>query len=471
MVRPSKATEKKVKAVKAVKPAKVDVLQQLNLNAAGLDIGASEIYVAVPEGRSEQSVRVFPTFTVDLLALADWLTVCGVTTVAMESTGIYWLPIYEILEARGMQVYVVNARHLKNVTGRKSDVLDCQWIQQLHTYGLLHGSFRPEADICALRSLSRQRETLVRHRASHILGMQKALHLMNLQLDNVITDLTGVTGMRILRDIVAGERNPIVLAKYRDVRCLSSEEEIAKSLQGNYKGEHLFALQQALESYDFYTRQIQACNQEMGKVYARFEHKVDDNDPPLAKQAKTAKRPKDTDPDFDLRTELYRLAGVDLTAIDGINLILAQTIVAEIGVDMAHWPTVKHFASWLGLAPNNKISGGKVLSRSTQKVISPANLAFRQAAQSVAKTKTALGAFYRRISAKHGPSIAIVATAHKLARIVYFMLKERKPYHDEGDKAYEARFRERMVKNLERKAKDLGFTLAKLPTVGAPQVS
>jgi hypothetical protein len=245
------------------------------------------------------------------------------------------------------------------------------------------------------------------------------------------------------------------------VHCKCSAEEIAKALQGNYKAEHLFALNQAVASYDFYTQQIRDCNQEMETVYARFEPQVDDVAQPLP-PPKRSKHPKDTDPPFDLRTQLYRLAGVDLTAIDGLQATLAQTILAEIGVDMSRWPTVKHFAAWLGLASNNKVSGGKVLQRSTPKVNSPANLAFRQAAQAAAKTKSALGAFYRRMHAKHGPAKAIVATAHKLARIVYCMLKYRQPYQDEGEQVYEERYRHRIVRNLSRKAKDLGFTLTPL---------
>jgi transposase len=452
-----------------VKGSALDVLAQVNLNTAGLDIGDNEIYAAVPEGRDASSVRAFPTFTVNLHALADWLEACGVTSVVMESTGIYWIPIYEILEARGLQVLVVNARHLKQVSGRKSDILDCQWLQQLHTYGLLRGSFRPEADICTLRTLTRQRESLVRQRASHILHMQKALHLMNLQLDNVLGDLSGKTGMAIVRDILAGERDPQRLAAHRDFRCKRSQDEIAKSLHGSYKDEHLFVLRQAVEAYDFYTGQIQACNQAMAQVYARFEPQIDPIAHPLAPQR--TKGVKDTDPTFDLRSQLYQLAGVDLTAIDGFQSILVQTLLAEIGLDMSRWPTVKHFASWLGLAPNNKVSGGKVLSRSTPKVLSPANRAFRQAALSVAKTHSALGAFYRRQCARHGPAFAVVATAHKLARIVYFMLKTRSPYHDEGGPAYEQRQRQRSFNQLKRKAKDLGFSLTPLAANLDAQVS
>ncbi|MCP4610451.1 MAG: IS110 family transposase [Planctomycetes bacterium] len=259
----------------------LDILNQINLNAAGLDIGAAEIWVCVPEGRDEQYVRVFETFTVDLHALADWLEACGIETVAMESTGIYWIPIYEILEARGLEVFLVNARHIKNVPGRKTDVLDCQWIQQLHTYGLLQASFRPEAEMCALRAYIRHRDNLIRYRSAHILHMQKALHLMNVQLTNVISDITGKTGMHIIRDIVAGERDPVKLAQHRNPRCHSSQDEIAKALTGNYRNEHLFALQQALEAYDFYNHQIRVCDAEIEQKYAAFKPVVDVNVQPL----------------------------------------------------------------------------------------------------------------------------------------------------------------------------------------------
>jgi hypothetical protein len=284
-----------------VKP--LDSLEQLNLNAAGLDIGASEIYACVPADRDAQPVRGFPTFTVDLLALADWLAACGIETVAMESTGIYWIPVYEILEAKGFDVKLVNARHLKNVPGKKTDVLDCQWIQQLHTYGLLRGSFRPPEEICALRALVRHRDTLIRCRSAHIQHMQKALQLMNVQLTQVISDITGVTGMRIIRTIVAGERNPQVLARLRNSKCARSETQIAKALQGNYKPEHLFVLKQALAQYDFYQQQIEECDAEIEAIYASLpqpEPSSCDAPPPKPKRGK----PRKNQAHFDLATSL-----------------------------------------------------------------------------------------------------------------------------------------------------------------------
>lgn len=440
----------------------LETLAQLNLNAAGLDIGAAEIWVCVPADRDEQPVQVFGTCTADLRALATWLEQCGIETVAMESTGVYWIPIYEILEARGFAVCLVNARHLKNVPGRKTDVLDCQWIQQLHTYGLLQASFRPEEEMCALRSYIRHRNNLIRYRSAHIQHMQKALHLMNVQLTNVISDITGVTGMQIIRAIVAGEHDPVTLAQFRDPRCRSSEEEIAKALEGNYRPEHVFALQQAVELYDFYTQQIVACDGEIERQYDAFEPQVDIATHPLP-LAKSKPRRKGHDPAFDLRTRLYKTCGVDLTRIDGIDVLLAQDIISEIGVNMSAWRTAKHFASWLRLCPHNDISGGKVLRSKTGKTQSRAARAFRLAAQAVSRSDSALGAFYRRMRARHGAPKAITATAHKIARIVYHMLKYKDEYVDPGQDYYEEQYRQRAIRNLNRKAKKLGMVVVQAP--------
>jgi transposase len=444
------------KKKRQLKVVDLDALEQINLNAAGIDIGAEEIYVAVPKGRDEETVRVFPTFTADLQRLADWLEACGIETVAMESTGIYWIPLYEILEARGFDVNLVNARHVKNVSGRKSDVLDCQWLQQLHTYGLLQPSFRPPERICAIRSLVRHREMLIQYRAAHIQHMQKALHLMNIQLTNVLSDITGVTGMKIIRAIVAGERNREVLASYRDKRCARSKLEIAKSLEGNYRREHMFALQQAVELYDFYAQQLQACDAELEAMYTEFEPPDQPGTPPP--DPRTSKRRKNQ-PYFDLAQALYRLAGVDLTAVDGLDTLTVQTILSEIGTDMSAWPTVKHFTSWLRLSPNNQVTGGKVKRRGTQPTQNRASTAFRVAAQSLARSDSARGAFYRRMRAKHGAPKAITATAHKLARTVYFMLKRREPYRDPGADYYEEQYQARAVRNLQRRAAKLGMRL------------
>jgi transposase len=436
---------------------RLESLEQINLDAAGLDIGATEIWACVPGDRASEAVRRFDTFTSDLHALADWLSTCGVATVAMESTGIYWIPIYEILEQRGMTVCLVNAQVTKNVSGRKSDVLDCQWIQQLHTYGLLAASFRPPADICVLRSYVRQRESLLQERSRQIQHMQKALHLMNLKLTTVISDLTGLTGMQIVRAIVEGERNPVTLAQFRHPSCKSSEEDIAKALTGNYQPEHLFALRQAVEAYDFYTRQLAACDDEIEVHYAAFQPQVDLVEEPLPVEKR---RHRPYHPAFDLRTSLYQMAGVDLTAVDGIDVLLAQDILAEIGTDMSKWKSEKHFASWLGLAPNNRSSAGKVLSRRTKETNNRASTALRLAAQGVSRTQTPLGVFFRRIRAKHGAPVAITATAHKIARIVYHMLKQRTPFRTVDVGTYQTQQRQRAIRSLQRLAKTLGFAIA-----------
>ncbi len=454
---------RKNKKSRPQKIVKLESLKQLNLNAAGLDIGAAEIWACVPEDRAEGSVQVFESFTTDLHRLANWLEVCEVDTVAMESTGVYWIPIYEILEARGFEVYLVNARHIKNVQGKKSDVLDCQWIQQLHTYGLLKASFRPESEMIELRSYVRHRDNLIRQRAATIQHMQKALHLMNIQLANVLSDITGHTGMQIIRAIVAGQHDPVTLAQYRDGRCQSSEDEIAKALTGHYRAEHLFALKQSVEQYDFYSQQIQACDAEVERKYAAFKPVIDIESNPLPPAPK--QRRSKNEPEFNLRQSLYEITGVDLTLIDGLSALTVQQIIAEIGVDMSHWRTVKHFASWLTLAPRNDITGGKVVRSRTMKSKNRAAQAFRMAAQSVSRSHSALGGFYRRMRAKHGGPKAITATAHKIARIFYYMLKNQQEYKDPGQEYYEQQYQERAINNLKRKAKALGFDLVENPAL------
>lgn len=449
---------------KTVEAKPIDVLSQISPDAAGLDIGSTEIYVCVPPERDARSVRAFGTFTRDLHALADWLAACHIKTVAMESTGVYWIPIYEILESRGFEVYLVNARHLKNVPGRKTDVLDCQWIQQLHTYGLLQASFRPEEEMCALRALVRHRATLIRYRSAHIQHMQKALQQMNVLLTQVVSDITGVTGLNIIRAIVAGEHNPQVLAQMRDHRCRKSEAEIAAALEGNYRFEHLFVLKQSLEQYDFYDRQIRQCDAELETMYASLPPADQDNENPLPPPKPTRRKPRKNQAHFDLATSLYQLVGVNLADIDGIDALTAQVVISEIGLDMSKWPTVKHFASWLGLAPHNKKTGGRVISSRTKKTQNRANTALRIAAQSLHHSHSALGGFYRRLKAKHGAAKATVATAHKLARIIYHMLKYQQPYVDPGEAQYEQQYRERTIRNLRRKAARLGFELAPTPS-------
>lgn len=441
----------------------VNALEQINPHAAGIDIGSEEVWAAVPPDRDENPVQVFPTFTADLKRLTEWLATCRIETVAMEATGVYWIPLYDILEAAGFQVCLVNARHLKNVSGRKTDVLDCQWIQQLHTYGLLSPSFRPPEQIVALRSLVRHREMLVQYRSAHIQHMQKALTQMNLRLTSVLSDITGVTGMKIIRAILAGERNPQILAEFREPGCKKSEAEIAKSLEGHYKRELLFTLKQAVELYDFYDRQLRECDAELEKMYQEFEPPDQPGTPPPS--PKRTKRRKNQ-ANFDLAKGLYRMTGVDLVQIDGVDELTIQKVLSEIGTDMSRWPTVKHFTSWLRLCPNNKITGGKVKQRGVQPTTNRASTALRVAAASLKNSQSALGAFYRRMRARLGTPAAITATAHKLARIIYCLLKERKSYHDFGADHYEQEYRTRVLRNLNRRAAKLGFRLEPVePTV------
>ena len=435
-----------------------EALPPINLHAAGLDIASDEIWACVPDNRDTEPVRRFGTFTPDLHLLADWLQACGIQTVAMESTGVYWIPIYEILEARGCEVYLVNARHLKNVPGRKRDWEDCKWIQRLHTFGLLTGSFRPEGEMRAMRAYRRHRASLIEHRAAHIQHMQKALCQMNVQLTQVLSDITGVTGLAILRAIVAGERDPLVLAQLRDPRCAKPESELVKALTGNYRAEHVFALKQALALYDTYTAQIRECDQEIERQYRVLKPIHEDDLPPLDTSDKRNTHSKNA-PEYDARSLLYHLLGIDLVAITGLNASTVEDIIAEIGTDMSAWPSSKHFCSWLHLAPHNDISGGKVLRSRTLKGHNRAGQAFRLAAQAVSRTQTALGAYYRRMRAKHGSQKAIVATAHKLARIFYAMLKHRTPFADMGAEEYDKRERDRQIARLHKQAAKLGFSL------------
>jgi len=450
-------------ACRATKGAVVPKLRVQNPAAAGLDIGAAEIWACVPPDRDAQPVRAFGTFTPDLQALAAWLVQCQVTSVAMESTGVYWIPIYEELEARGLEVSLVNARHLKHVPGRKSDVQDCQWLQQLHSYGLLTASFRPAEDMRVLRAYLRQRAMLVEHRAGHIQHMQKALQQMNVQLTQVVSDITGTTGLQIIRAMVAGERDLQGLARFRHGRCQASEAEIAKALSGHYRAEHVFALKQALALYDFYTAQVQECDTYIEQHYAAIKP-VDEEQtpPPLGPDPKPNSHAKNA-PAFDVRAGLYRILGVDLTAIAGLEASSAQILVSEIGTDMSKWPTEKHFASWLGLAPHNDISGGKVLRSKPRKGNRRAAQVLRLAAQTLGRTQTALGSYYRRLRARKGPTPAITATAHKLARILYHVLKQRTPYQPQSQESYDHHLRHRAIRHLKRTATRLGFMLLPQP--------
>ncbi len=446
-------------------------LPTIHTNAAGIDIGANKHWVSVPPSRAPESVRSFGCFTADLYALSTWLKQCQIETVAMESTGVYWIPLFQILEAQGFEVNLVNAHHVKTVPGRKSDVLDCQWLQQLHTYGLLSSSFRPEAQICVLRSYMRQRDNLIKSASTHVLRMQKALTEMNVQLHRVISDITGTTGLRILRAIVAGERNPQVLAAMKDRRIKASNDDIAAALTGDYRTEQLFVLKQELQLYEVYQQQIAACDVELERHLNDFTAQVDPNIEPPPKPKRRGKKQPGNAPDFDLRTHLYRITGVDLTQIAGLGALSVLVILSEIGLDASQFPTVKHFVSWLGLCPGSRITGGKIKSSKTRRVVNRAANAFRMAAQTLSRSQSALGAFYRRMKARLGGPKAITATAHKIARIFYHVWSKGDAYVDPGVDAYEQKYRERMLSQLQRKAQALGFDLVPKPNDTAECVS
>ena len=422
-------------------------------NAAGIDIGSAAHYVAVPPDRDDEPVREFASFTADLNALADWLDGCGVDTVAMESTGVYWIPLFELLESRGFTVLLVNARHVKNVSGRKSDVLDCQWLQQLMTYGLLSGAFRPTEQVCVLRALWRQRGMLLRSQGRHVQHLQKALTQMNIQLTNVLADIVGESGQKILRAIVAGERDGQVLGAMKNVRVRASVEEIAKSLRGNWRAEHLFALKQALGAFDFVGTQLAECDTEIEQQLLRL--KVHHGDPAKGKKRGRARNA----PKFDLRTQLFQMCGVDLTRIDGVDVTTALAVVSEVGADMAKFPTVKHFTSWLGLCPGTKITGGKVMSGKTKRVVNRAAQALRLAAAALRSSKSALGAYFRRLCSRMDKPKAVTAAAHKLARLIYTMLTKGEEYTDQGQDYYEQRYRERVLRALSQRAAKLGLKM------------
>ena len=438
-------------------------LERLHPHAAGIDCGSAEHFVAVPPDRDATPVRSFPTFTGDLHRLADWLRACRVTHVAMEATGVYWIPIYEILETRGFQVILVNARHVKNLPGRKSDVSDCEWLRDLHILGLLRGSFRPADGIVALRGYLRHRTTLIECAGALVQRMQKALVQMNVQLPLVVSDITGVTGLRILRDIVAGHRDPQQLAQHRDYRCHASAAEIVAALTGNYRAEHVFVLQQNLELFDTYQQRLAACDI---AIEAHLAQLAVTTAPPVSSlpDARRRQKPHGNEPRFDVRTPWHQLTGVDLSQIDGIGPYNALRLLSEIGTDMTRWPTDKHFTSWLTLAPQNKISGGRLLSSRTQPSANRAAAILRLAAMNLGRTQTALGAFYRRVAFRIGKAKAVTATARKLAVLVYRTLKDHLVYVDPGAAPYDAQDRTRVVRRLRLRAELLGFGLVNLST-------
>ncbi|SFK70707.1 Transposase [Nitrosomonas aestuarii] len=436
--------------------------KQINLelthpNAAGIDIGSASHFVAVPADRDDEPVREFKSFTVNLNGLADWLEACEIDTVAMESTGVYWIPLYELLESRGLTVYLVNARHVKNVSGRKSDELDCQWLQQLMTFGLLSGAFRPKDEICALRAISRQRDMLIRYQARHVQHMQKALAQMNVQLANVISDIVGETGQKIVRAIIDGERDGHILANLKSNRIRASKDEIEQSLVGNWREEHLFALKQAMLLYDAYSERLNECDRQLETMLAALQvHKVE------IRQKKRRSNVKNS-PKFDLRAHLIGMCGVDLTQIGGIEVTTAMKVLSEVGADMSRFKSAKQFASWLGLCPGTKISGGKMLSGASKRTANRAAQALRMAAVSLKSSQSALGAYYRRLCGRLDKAKAITATAHKLARLIYAMLTKGTEYVDKGQDYYEERYRQRVLHHLTVRAQKLGFNLTPAP--------
>jgi transposase len=438
------------------------IFDMLNPNAAGIDVATEEMWVCVPANRATQNVRKFGAFTDDLYAIADWLRECGITSVAMESTGVYWIPLYQVLEERGFVVCLTNARHLKNVSGRpKTDRLDCQWIQRLHSYGFLMASFRPTAAICRIRSIQRHRASLIQDASRHVQHMQKALHQMNVLLPKVVKDITGVTGMAILQKILDGERNPVKLAKLRNPHCKSTEDEIAKALNGDYREEHVFVLRQGYKAYAFVQTQLRECDREIERLLTHIDKQVDATQTPPPPRTKPPQPKRKNQHQFtsDARTLLYECFGTDVTEITGIETSNGLELYTEVGVDMSPWATDQHFTSWLGLSPNAQSSGGKMKSSQTRKVASRAAQVFRMAAKSAARSKTYLGAFYRRMKARLGAPKAMTATARKIAVIFYHMVKERKPYRDLGEDYYVKQNQERTLKRLQRQAKSLGYTL------------
>ena len=453
---------KKSKSKKGIEEARpFEGLSKVNLNAAGVDIGATEIVACVSGGKEIQLVKAFGNYTVDLRAICEWFRKHGVKTVAMESTGVYWIPLFEELESQGFECLLISSRSLRKVSGQKTDVEDAQWIQTLHSYGLLKGSFRPEGDLVGLRTLLRHRAQLVEHRAPHIQHMQKALLQMNIQLSQAVTDVMGVTGQMIIRAIVAGLRDPEELASFREAGCKHSEEEIAKALTGTWREEHLYVLKQSLELYDFYTEKIEACDTEISRQYGMTRPDWVGGELPLVPEKKRHAHSKNAPKDArEIREHLYRINGVDLSLVDGFGISLAQTVTMEVGSNVGEkFPTEKHFSAWLGVAPKHDISGGKVLNNKTLKTKNRAGQAFRMAAQSVKKADCPFGVLYRRLRSRLGPAQATVATAHAIARVVYKMLKYKVEYDPLSVNEYQQQYEEQQIKYMKKRAAKFGYQL------------
>ena len=443
--------------------------QTINAHAAGIDIGSQEHFVCVPPAAAPQNVRSFGTFTDDLNALADWLEQCAVTSVAMEATGVYWIALFQILEERKFEVILVNSRQTKNVAGRKSDVQDCQWIQKLHTYGLLQASFRPSDPYCALRSYLRYRDELIGARSVQAQHMHKALQQMNLQLPQVLSDITGVSGMAIIAAILAGERDPAKLAALVDSRVRATTADFHKALKGDYRQEHLFVLGEAFSLHAIYDEKIAACDTQIVRETLGLCDKVDPKTKPLPPRKAGRPACKDNMQGLDMREVLYRKFGCDLTAIEGVGLTTALVMLTEVGPNLDKFKSEKHFCSWLGLCPDNRISGGKVLSSHTRRVVNRLSDALRMGAVTLEHSRSALGGFYRRMKGRLGAAEGITATAHKLARIIYRLIKHGEAYVTQGLQDYEKKFQERKIKALKRTALAMGFNL--IPQQITPSVS
>jgi transposase len=438
-------------------------LQVVHPDAAGIDIGNESHYVAVPPSRDSQPVRCFGCTTAELKTMAAWLQQCGIRAVAMQSTGVYWVAVYDILEQASFEVYLVNARDTKNLPGHKSDVQESQWLMKLHTYGLLRNSFRPSQEIRTMRTYWRQRNDLVRSAGRHILRMQKALTQMNVQLANVLSDLSGMTGQAIIKAILKGERDPRKLAALRDWRVKANEEHIARSLEGNWQPDLLFLLQQEQDGYEFCQKQMAECDRQLEQYLHQREDRSQGTPLPEEKRKERLKKKKGNKPQFDLRTGLFRMSGTDLTQIDGIDVLTATTVISEAGYDMSKWKTEDHFVSWLRLCPDNRISGNKVIGKGRLPTNNPVSIALKMAATTLRKSKTYLGAQFRRLRTKLGAPIAIKAMAAKLARLAYRMLRYGMKYIDQGAAFYEAQHRQLQIKQLKWKAAKLGYKVSPIP--------
>ena len=438
-------------------------LEVVHTDAAGIDIGNETHYVAVPPSRDPQPVRCFGCTTAELRAMADWLKRCRIRTVAMQSTGVYWIAVSDILEQAGLEVYLVNARETKNLPGRKTDVQESQWLMKLHTYGLLRNSFRPSREIRSLRTLWRQRHDLVQSAGRHIQRMQKALTQMNIQLANVISDISGVTGQAIIKAILNGERDPRELAAYRHCRVQASEEEIAQSLEGNWQDDLLFVLQQEEAGYEFCQKQMAECDRQLEHCLQQMEDRSQGAVLPAEKRkSRLRKKTARNAPGFDVRTLLFRMTGIDLPQIDGIEVMTAMTVFSEVGWDMSKWKTENHFVSWLKLSPDNKISGDKVIGKGRLPTNNRATGGLRMAASNLRQSDTYVGAQFRRLRSRLGAPVATKAMAAKLARLIYRMLRYGMKYVDQGAEFYEAQYRKQQVSYLKRKAAKLGLQVTEV---------